>query len=387
MRGCQCGRRAAILLAALLLPAVVRADTLIDNVNGVTAGESGATERFDALLIGNDGRVIQLFKRGDKRPKKLDYRLDGKGRVLAPGLIAADVDVMRLGIRLLLAKPSATRAEGAVPNGEPRPEDRDVALQEAQQALLSGGFTTAAAMGAGIEDWQAFRRAGDMGTLRMRLVAYAPGIDQTVLIGGPGPSPWLYEDRLKFNGPVLRFGGGEGPSDTQLRNLMSRAAMDRFQIAVRLESPAALPVLLGAAAELAETYKGDRRWRVLGRAPGPSGSADLSPASLPGLLVESQPPISAPADIARLQASLVGGPQGLAANAAAARALFAETRAGRLSPGLRADFVLLDREPGSGTIDGSPPPRVLETWVGGRRAWQASDAEPARADPAHSAGR
>lgn len=383
MRFCQRGSSAAILLLSLLLPAGASADTLIDNVSGLTPGEGGGTERFEALLIGSDGRVIQLFKRGDKRPRKLDYRLDGKGRVLAPGLIASDVDVMRLGIGLLLAKPSVTRADGAVPNGQPRPEDRDVALQEAQQALLSSGFTTVAAMSAGIEDWQAFRRAGDMGTLRMRLVAYAPGIDQTVLIGGPGPSPWLYEDRLKFNGPVLRFGGTNGPSDTQLRNLMSRAAMDRFQIAIRLESAAAVPVLLGAAAELAETYRGDRRWRVLGQVPG----TDMPRAATLGLLAESQPAVSVPADIARVQAWLVGGPQGLAANAAAGRALFAETRVGRLAAGLRADFVLLDREPGIGATDGTPMPRVLETWVGGRRAWQANDPQPARPDPVHSAGR
>jgi predicted amidohydrolase YtcJ len=366
-----------------LLPAGAHADTLIDNISGVTPGEGGATERFEAVLIGNDGRVVQLFRRGDKRPRKLDYRLDGKGRVLAPGLIAADVDVMRLGIGLLLAKPSVTRADGTVPNGQPRPEDRDVALQEAQQALLSSGITTAAAMGAGIEDWQAFRRAGDMGTLRMRFIAYAPGIEQTILIGGPGPSPWLYEDRLRFNGPVLRFGGANGPSDTQLRNLMSRAAMDRFQIAVRLENAAAMPVVIGAAEELGETYKGDRRWRVLGA----SGGADLARAATLGLLVESQPAVAAPADIAGVQASLLGRPQGLAANAAAARALFAETRVGRIAAGLRADFVLLDREPGSGTIEAAALPRVLETWVGGRRAWQAGDAAPAAPAPVHSAGR
>ena len=90
MRFCQRGSSAAILLLSLLLPAGASADTLIDNVSGLTPGEGGGTERFEALLIGSDGRVIQLFKRGDKRPRKLDYRLDGKGRVLAPGLIASD---------------------------------------------------------------------------------------------------------------------------------------------------------------------------------------------------------------------------------------------------------------------------------------------------------
>ena len=55
-------------------------------------------------------------------------------------------------------------------------------------------------MGTTIEDWQAYRRAADSGRLRLRIVAYAKGIDDMALIGGPGPSPWLYDDRLKLNG-------------------------------------------------------------------------------------------------------------------------------------------------------------------------------------------
>jgi hypothetical protein len=49
-------------------------------------------------------------------------------------------------------------------------------------------------MGTSIEDWQAMRRAGDAGTLKMRIMAYGDGIDAMALIGGGGPTPWLYDD-------------------------------------------------------------------------------------------------------------------------------------------------------------------------------------------------
>jgi predicted amidohydrolase YtcJ len=42
---------------------------------------------------------------------------------------------------------------------------------------------------------------------------------------------------------------------------------------------------------------------------------------------------------------------------------------GRLAPGLQADFVVLD-----GALDAESPPHVSETWVGGRRAFAASEA-------------
>ena len=37
---------------------------------------------------------------------------------------------------------------------------------------------------------------------------------------------------------------------------------------------------------------------------------------------------------------------------------------GRIAPGLRADFVVLD-----GPLDPENPPRVAETWIGGRRVF------------------
>jgi len=84
-------------------------------------------------------------------------------------------------------------------------------------------------------------------------MAYARGIDQAAMIAGPGPTPWLYDDRLRLGGVKLMVDGALGsrgawlkapyadaPTETglpmltsvQLRNQMSRAAMDGFQIAV-----------------------------------------------------------------------------------------------------------------------------------------------------------
>ncbi|MFX7006107.1 amidohydrolase family protein, partial [Acinetobacter baumannii] len=51
-------------------------------------------------------------------------------------------------------------------------------------------------------------------------------------------------------------------SETQLGNLMSRAAMDNFQVAVHAIGDKANARLLDAIAELEQTYKGDRRWRI-----------------------------------------------------------------------------------------------------------------------------
>src|SRR3546814_1862495 len=48
----------------------------------------------------------------------------------------------------------------------------------------------------------------------------------------------------------------------RLRNQMSRAAMDGFQIAVHAIGDKANAELLDAIDELAQTYKGYRRWRI-----------------------------------------------------------------------------------------------------------------------------
>lgn len=547
--------------AALALSAPALADTLIDNVDGLTIDATGGVERFTGLLIGDDGRIVQVLKRGDKRPGKVDYLLDAKGQVMVPGMIDSHGHVMGLGFSALtldltetrslaeaLAKVAAyaranpdrpwilgrgwnqelwpekrfpTAAEldavagdrpvwlervdghagwanskalaaagvtaltkapaggsierlaGGKPAGvlvdnamelvnkavpAPRPEDRDLALAKAQEILLARGVTAIADMGTTIEDWQAFRRAGDNGALRVRIMSYAMGTDQMALIGGPGPSPWLYDDRLRLNGVKLYSDGALGSrgaslkapysdapalkglrvtGDTQLKNFMSRAALDRFQVAIHAIGDEANAAALAAIEDMNQTYTGDRRWRIehaqvidpadwpiaerVAKSVGLIASmqpvhqtsdrlmaeARLGPERLSGayawasakahgavLAFGSDSPVELPdpwtgfaAAISRIDEN--GQPAGgwqaqervsretaLAGYTAdAAYAGFAEKRFGRLAAGERADFIFVDTDPMVATPEAIRKTKVLETWVGGGKVWDAAKPE------------
>ena len=72
-----------------------------------------------------------------------------------------------------------------------------------------------------------------------------------------------------------------------LKNLMSRAAMDHFQVAVHAIGDAANAELLSAIEELSLTYGGDRRWRI-------EHAQIVDPADLPrfgrhGIIASMQP--------------------------------------------------------------------------------------------------
>ncbi|RYY37325.1 MAG: amidohydrolase, partial [Sphingomonadales bacterium] len=90
---------AVLLTATAATPAL--ADQLVDNVEGVRIDDNGRIDRFEALWIDDDGRIRQVLHRGDKRPAKVQYRLDGKGRVMLPGMIDAHLHVMGLGLGAL----------------------------------------------------------------------------------------------------------------------------------------------------------------------------------------------------------------------------------------------------------------------------------------------
>ncbi|UOR14232.1 amidohydrolase [Qipengyuania aquimaris] len=332
----------------------------------------------------------------------------------------------------------------------PRPVERDLALAEAQKVLHAQGITAMADMGTTIEDWQAFRRAGDNGSLTLRIMAYAAGPEQMVLIGGSGPSPWLYDDKLRLNGIKLYLDGALGsrgawlkepyaddPHNTglpltppaALRNILVRAAQGNFQPAVHAIGTAANAEALNAISEIAESFDGDRRWRI-------EHVQIVDPADLPKLaehgIISSMQPVHQTSDMFMAEARLgpdrldgayawntilqLGGRlafgsdapvesanpfAGLAvaitrANAEgepfggwrpsesvsreqalagftseAAFAGFAEGRFGRLLPGERADFVLVDVDPLVDTPDQIRNTTVLETWVGGRKVYEA----------------
>ena len=96
------------LLASAATPAL--ADTLIVHVDGLQVDASGKLERFTAILIGDDGRVVKLFRGKEARPKKVDYLVDGGGRVVMPGLIDAHGHVMGLGEAALALDVTGTRS-------------------------------------------------------------------------------------------------------------------------------------------------------------------------------------------------------------------------------------------------------------------------------------
>jgi predicted amidohydrolase YtcJ len=103
-------KRLLAALAALFLCQAALADTLVDNVNGYTLDRQGKLVRFSGLWIGDDGRVRQLLGRGERRPERPQYRLDGGGRTVLPGLIDAHGHVMGLGLGALQLDLSGTRS-------------------------------------------------------------------------------------------------------------------------------------------------------------------------------------------------------------------------------------------------------------------------------------
>ncbi len=184
--------------------------------------------------------------------------------------------------------PSGVLVDNAVPLvmdkvPPPRASDRNLALFEAEQEFLRHGVTAVADMGTSAEDWMTFRRAGDTGSLRLRIMAYADSVPTMLLVGGTGPTPWLYDDRLRLNGVKLWLDGSLGSrgallkadyaddrgnrglpvlDGTQLRNSMVRAAMDHFQVAIHAIGDAANADALDAIDQLAMDFTGDRRWRI-----------------------------------------------------------------------------------------------------------------------------
>ena len=46
-----------LVAAALLLPAPALADTLIDNINGISVDRNGTVTRLGAMLIDDEGRI------------------------------------------------------------------------------------------------------------------------------------------------------------------------------------------------------------------------------------------------------------------------------------------------------------------------------------------
>ena len=93
-------RKTFIAFAAALFASSAFADTLIDNVHGIQVDARGQIDRFSAIVIGDDGKVKQVWSSGPK-PRSATKVVDGGGKTLLPGLLDAHGHVMDLGFAAL----------------------------------------------------------------------------------------------------------------------------------------------------------------------------------------------------------------------------------------------------------------------------------------------
>ena len=91
-------KRSLLALAVALLASPAWSTTVVNNVNGIQVGADGKLERFSGLVIGDDGKVVQVIPEGVMlKLAGVDTVVDGGGRTLLPGLIDAHGHVMGLG--------------------------------------------------------------------------------------------------------------------------------------------------------------------------------------------------------------------------------------------------------------------------------------------------
>jgi hypothetical protein len=146
----------ALALLAISTPAL--ADGLVENVNGITLDKDGKVVRFNAMLVGKDGKVTELLTKKDKLPKQLDFRHDGRGATMLPGLIDAHGHVMGLGFKQLTLDLSETtslaEAQAAIRAYAAKYPDRRWIIGTGwnQEKWGLGRFPTAAELDAAVAD-------------------------------------------------------------------------------------------------------------------------------------------------------------------------------------------------------------------------------------------
>jgi predicted amidohydrolase YtcJ len=165
----------------------------------------------------------------------------------------------------------------------PTPAEQDAALAKAQALMLSTGLTAAADMGTSPDEWAAMNRAGQRGTLDIRIMNYAGGISAMRAMNGGKPGDWLYGDRLRLGGVKLYDDGALGSrgawlkqpyldkpdtrglhfhSNAELLAQGQEAAGTGYQLAIHAIGDAANAQVIATYEKLSATHGSDRRWRI-----------------------------------------------------------------------------------------------------------------------------
>lgn len=370
--------RLLIATAILAAAASAHADTLIFNANGLQSDSQGRLERFEGLLVGDDGKVKAILRKGEKRPAA-EQVVDLGGKTMMPGLIDAHGHVMGLGFAIIqldltgtksiedlkerlrkyaadnpgsgwiigrgwnqelwpmkvfptaadldsvvsdrpvwlgrvdghaaVGNSAALQAAGITPETKspeggrienglfvdaamplveskipvPDATTQDRAFAAAQEAMLRVGLVGAADMGTSKADWDAIRRAGETGRLKVRVFSYAAAPENWRAIHGGKPTGWMYGDRLKLVGTKLYADGALGSrgayleapyhdkpdtrglsliSDAELLGQADEVAKGGGQLAIHAIGDAANAQVMGTFEALTERYGKSRRWRI-----------------------------------------------------------------------------------------------------------------------------
>ena len=163
------------------------------------------------------------------------------------------------------------------------PETMDRALDAAQAVLLANGLTAVADMGTSTKGWNAMRRLGEAGRLKIRIISYSDGLTPLRSISGNAPTAWLYGDRLHLGGVKLYADGALGSrgawlkapyadkpdtrglrflTDAELAAQAEQAASGGYQLAIHAIGDAANAQVITTYEGLNRRFKGDRRWRI-----------------------------------------------------------------------------------------------------------------------------
>ncbi|GAA4755227.1 amidohydrolase [Sphingomonas daechungensis] len=163
------------------------------------------------------------------------------------------------------------------------PEQLAQALAKAQEQLLSVGVTAAADMGTSAADWAAMQAAGQSGKLNVRIMSYAFDVQNMRAVVPNGPTPWLFDDRLRMGGIKLYADGALGSrgawlkkpyadkpdtrglqflKDEELLAKAEEAAGKGLQVAVHAIGDAANAQAISAYEQLTKRYGNQRRWRI-----------------------------------------------------------------------------------------------------------------------------